>query len=90
VANLRGSELLILVLIVALLFGSKRLPDVARSVGRSMRIFKAETKALVDSDTASAEPPGQVTVAQQAAHIDAGQVLPAQDYAPQAQPPSQA
>ena len=39
-------EVLILLLILVLLFGSKRLPDAARSIGRSMRIFKAETKGL--------------------------------------------
>ena len=50
--NIRGPELLILVLVVVLLFGAKRLPDAARSVGRSLRIFKAETKGLIDSDAA--------------------------------------
>jgi sec-independent protein translocase protein TatA len=50
--NIRGPELLILVLVVVLLFGAKRLPDAARSVGRSLRIFKAETKGLVDGDAA--------------------------------------
>lgn len=44
--NLRGPELLVLVLIILLLFGAKRLPDVARGLGRSLRIFKAETKDL--------------------------------------------
>jgi sec-independent protein translocase protein TatA len=48
--NIRGPELLILVLVVVLLFGAKRLPDAARSVGRSLRIFKAETKGLVDGE----------------------------------------
>jgi sec-independent protein translocase protein TatA len=33
------------------LFGAKRLPDASRSLGRSMRIFKAETKGLRDDDT---------------------------------------
>ncbi|HYO20609.1 MAG TPA: twin-arginine translocase TatA/TatE family subunit [Dermatophilaceae bacterium] len=33
--NLRGPELLILMLIVVLLFGAKRLPDAARGIGRS-------------------------------------------------------
>lgn len=46
--NLRGSEWLIIVLLVVLLFGAKRLPDAARSLGRSLRIFKAETKGLID------------------------------------------
>lgn len=49
--NLRGWEWLILVAIILLLFGAKRLPDAARGVGRSLRIFKAETKGLADGDT---------------------------------------
>ncbi|MEK9665389.1 MAG: Sec-independent protein translocase subunit TatA [Candidatus Nanopelagicales bacterium] len=48
--NLRGPEILILVLIILLLFGAKRLPDVARGMGRSLRIFKAETKELSADD----------------------------------------
>lgn len=48
--NIRGPELLILVLVIVLLFGAKRLPDVARGLGRSLRIFKAETQGLVESD----------------------------------------
>lgn len=47
--NLRWQELLIIVALVLLLFGAKRLPDAARGLGRSLRIFKAETKGLVDS-----------------------------------------
>lgn len=43
-------HLIILVLIVVLLFGAKRLPDAARSVGKSMKIFKAETKDMRGSD----------------------------------------
>ena len=45
-------EFIVLALLVLVLFGAKRLPDSARSLGRSMRIFKAETKGLrSDSDT---------------------------------------
>jgi sec-independent protein translocase protein TatA len=36
----------ILAVIVVLLFGAKRLPDAARSVGSSMRIFKSEVREL--------------------------------------------
>jgi sec-independent protein translocase protein TatA len=52
--NLRGPELLVLVLIILLLFGAKRLPDVARGLGRSLRIFKAETKDLQGADAPEA------------------------------------
>jgi sec-independent protein translocase protein TatA len=59
--NLRGPELLVLVLIILLLFGAKRLPDVARGLGRSLRIFKAETKDLQAGDgDAAADTPGAV------------------------------
>ena len=37
---------LILALVFVVLFGYKKLPDASRSIGRSMRIFKAETKGL--------------------------------------------
>lgn len=54
--GLRLPELLIIAAIVLLLFGAKRLPDAARGLGRSLRIFKAETKGLAeDSGTASSE-----------------------------------
>jgi sec-independent protein translocase protein TatA len=52
--NLRGPELLILLFIILLLFGAKKLPDMARSLGRSARILKAETKGLADDDAAAA------------------------------------
>jgi sec-independent protein translocase protein TatA len=46
--NLKGWEWLIIVALILLLFGAKRLPDAARGLGRSLRIFKAETKGLAD------------------------------------------
>ena len=44
---------IILLLIVIVLFGAKKLPDAARSVGRSIRIFKSEmdTPASKDANT---------------------------------------
>ena len=45
-----GWELILVLLVVLLLFGSKRLPDGARALGRSLRIFKAETKGLRTDD----------------------------------------
>jgi TatA/E family protein of Tat protein translocase len=41
-AGLTGWHLLILLVVVVLLFGAKRLPDMARAVGQSMRILKAK------------------------------------------------
>jgi sec-independent protein translocase protein TatA len=50
-------HVIVIVLVFLLLFGAKRLPDLARGVGRSLRIIKAETKSLVDDDLATkAEP----------------------------------
>ncbi|MET9397128.1 Sec-independent protein translocase subunit TatA [Kitasatospora sp. NPDC002965] len=50
-------HLLLVVAAIALLFGSKKLPDLARGLGRSMRILKAETRALhEDGPRTDAEP----------------------------------
>ncbi len=49
--NLRGWEWVILLVLVLLLFGARRLPDLARSVGRSMKIFKSEVKDVRTDDT---------------------------------------
>ncbi|MFI5606711.1 Sec-independent protein translocase subunit TatA [Amycolatopsis sp. NPDC051903] len=48
-------HIILLVLVVVLLFGAKRLPDAARSIGKSMKIFKAETKDLTGEQKAEAE-----------------------------------
>ena len=45
-----GWELGLVLLVVVLVFGSKRLPESARALGKSMRILKAETKGLHDDD----------------------------------------
>ena len=39
-------HIIVLVVVLVLLFGAKRLPDAARSLGRSLRIIKAETRGL--------------------------------------------
>ncbi|WLQ31996.1 Sec-independent protein translocase subunit TatA [Streptomyces castrisilvae] len=38
-------HLLIVALVVIMVFGSKKLPDMARSLGKSARILKSEAKA---------------------------------------------
>jgi sec-independent protein translocase protein TatA len=47
-------EIAIIAVVILVLFGSAKLPQAARSLGRSMRIFKSETKGLIgdeDDDT---------------------------------------
>ena len=44
------SHILLLLIVVVVLFGAKRLPDSARSLGRSMRIFKSELKEMKNDD----------------------------------------
>jgi TatA/E family protein of Tat protein translocase len=39
------SHILLLVLVLVILFGAKRLPDSAKSVAKSLRIFKSEMKS---------------------------------------------
>lgn len=78
-------ELLILALIILLLFGAKRLPDAARGIGRSLRIFKAETKGLSEDgtapDAAAAAAPA-VPPATPAAPVEAAPSAPAETPAP--------
>lgn len=47
---LRGWHIVVLLIVVLLLFGAPRLPDLARSLGKSLRILKEETKALTSDD----------------------------------------
>lgn len=48
--GLGPTEILLILLVLVLLFGAKKLPELARGSGRALRIFKAETKGLVDDD----------------------------------------
>ena len=46
----QGAEWLVILAIVVLVFGAAKLPDLARGTGQALRIFKAETKGLMDDD----------------------------------------
>jgi sec-independent protein translocase protein TatA len=48
--GLGAPEILLILVVLVLLFGAKKLPDLARGSGRALRIFKAETKGLLDDD----------------------------------------
>ncbi len=51
-ASIGWTEILIILVIVLLLFGANKLPDLARSMGRSARIFKSEVKEMKNDDAA--------------------------------------
>lgn len=57
-------EIAIIVLLIIVLFGAKKLPDAARSIGRSMRIFKSEVKEM-NKDDETPEPQQQTPVVPQ-------------------------
>lgn len=43
-------EILAILLVVLLLFGARKLPELARSVGRSARIFKSEVNEMKEEN----------------------------------------
>jgi sec-independent protein translocase protein TatA len=49
--SLKPWHLLVLAVVFVVLFGSKRLPDSARSLGRSLRIFKSEVREMNKEDS---------------------------------------
>lgn len=46
--RLSAPQIIIIIAVIVLLFGARKLPDLARSLGRSMRILKTETKGLIE------------------------------------------
>jgi sec-independent protein translocase protein TatA len=79
VGNLGPWEILIIAGVIILLFGAKKMPEMARSLGKSMRIMKAETKGMRNDDEDKTDTP----VVQQAPQ----QLPQAQVPAPQVAPP---
>lgn len=75
-----GWELIVIVLVVVLLFGSKKLPELARSIGKAGKAFKDETQGMRGED--------KDTTAQQSAPVQANTQLPAAPPAPQPAAPT--
>ncbi|AXE82190.1 Sec-independent protein translocase subunit TatA [Streptomyces atratus] len=50
-------HLLIVAIVAIALFGSKKLPDTARALGKSMRILKSEAKAMKETDVSPGTDP---------------------------------
>jgi sec-independent protein translocase protein TatA len=76
--NLGPTEIILILLVIVLLFGAKKLPELARGSGRALRIFKAETKGLLDDDD-------EVVVVKESEKTEAQKQLDAQRRAEAAQ-----
>ncbi|WP_031515849.1 Sec-independent protein translocase subunit TatA [Streptomyces sp. NRRL F-5123] len=79
-------HLIVVAIVVIVLFGSKKLPEAARGLGKSMRILKSEAKAMKTDDGAAAStaPTSTATPAPEA--ITPSDVVTAQEAAPAASP----
>ncbi|MFS4095016.1 Sec-independent protein translocase subunit TatA [Streptomyces sp. AF1A] len=70
-------HLVLLILVIVLVFGSKKLPDMARSLGKSARILKSEAKAMKEEGKQaynSAEPAEEQAPAQRTIQAAPGDV----------------
>jgi len=79
-------EILIIAVVILVLFGSKKLPDAARSLGRSMRILKSEVKGMHDEDSKPATPAAQLPAAELPVGQPSAQPVAQAPVAPAAQP----
>jgi sec-independent protein translocase protein TatA len=55
IRNIGGPEILIILVVVLLLFGAKKLPDLARSIGASAKEFKKGVEEGADEDEDQSE-----------------------------------
>ncbi|MCF3121328.1 Sec-independent protein translocase subunit TatA [Streptomyces arenae] len=75
--RLGPTEIILILVIIVLLFGAKKLPDMARSLGKSARILKSEAKAMKSEskdDAAPADPPSDPAVQQRTIQAAPGDV----------------
>jgi sec-independent protein translocase protein TatA len=81
-----GPEILIIMLVTLLLFGSKRMPDLARSLGKSLREFRKAASGLEEELKRAIEaPPSQPSKPGPPSGTDASPKSPTQ--ASSGQPP---
>ncbi|MFD5340209.1 Sec-independent protein translocase subunit TatA [Streptomyces hawaiiensis] len=66
--RLGAPEIILILVVIILLFGAKKLPDMARSLGKSARILKSEAKAMKDENKSSTTPAGPPNNDEQSAH----------------------
>lgn len=62
---IKPMHIVILVIVILVVFGASKLPDIARSIGQSAKIFKKEMKELTEDDAPPAPAPENNVVASQ-------------------------
>lgn len=55
-----GTELLLIFGIIVLLFGAKKIPDLAKGLGKGIKNFKSEMKEVDEAEMASTDAPKKV------------------------------
>jgi sec-independent protein translocase protein TatA len=79
---------ILLIAAVVLFGGYKKLPEVTRSVGRSLRIFKTELKGMTDDDAARKDSAGNDSAANDLARTEPQASVPPVPPIPPQVPPS--
>ncbi len=87
-------EIIIIFLVILLIFGAKRIPEIARGLGRGIREFKSATSEITkeltveDKPSHHIQPPRQSTPVSYTPPVQQAQAPPVQQA--QAPPPQQA
>jgi len=66
-----GTELLIILAIVVLLFGAKKIPELAKGFGKGIKNFKEEMKEGDEAEVASTDEPKKVETNEEVASTEA-------------------
>ena len=66
-----GTELLIIFRIIVLLFGAKKIPDLAKGLGKGIKNFKAEMKEEDTTEVASSDEPKKVESSEETTSTEA-------------------
>ncbi|MEV6589036.1 Sec-independent protein translocase subunit TatA [Streptomyces acidicola] len=70
------SELAIILIVVILVLGAKKLPDLARSAGKSARILKAEARAMKEEQAAHEQTAQADQADRTAPRVVQGEIIP--------------
>ena len=66
-----GTELLIIFGIIVLMFGAKKIPDLAKGIGKGIKNFKAEMKDTDEATEVASEEPKKVESTEEVASTEA-------------------